>query len=187
MWGPSPSEKWAVTTPKPATTMPSRATTAVTMSATVARQPTARTMTRTPLKMTCLIRPRRIQHRAPIRILLRQQRGYGHHLCPDDPTAPSRWTSLSGELEYLADYMHVYDGPDTTAALPWMDLNGTLDGLSFRHGCFRLHHHAHHHGRLAVLWQRLWRPHQLCGRLWLMRKLRCTRGACNYNPERHHR
>ena len=75
---------------------------------------------------------------------------------------------LFGELEYLADYMHVYNGADTTAEALAMDLNGTLDGLSFTStGCFRLHHPAHHHGRLAVLRQRCRCPHQLRGRLWL--------------------
>ena len=64
-------------------------------------------------------------------------------LCPVDPSAALTMDILFGELEYLADYMHVYNGADTTAEALAMDLNGTLDGLSFTStdasGCLTLH------------------------------------------------
>ena len=62
--------------------------------------------------------------------------------CPDDPANAIQMYILSGALENLADYLYVYDGVDTTAALlgePLTDqLNDNLFQATNEFGCLTI-------------------------------------------------
>ena len=52
--------------------------------------------------------------------------------CPDDPANAIQMYILSGALENLADYLYVYDGPDTSAALIGSPLTNQLNDYQFQ-------------------------------------------------------
>lgn len=62
--------------------------------------------------------------------------------CPENPENSLQLTLLGGALETMADYLYVYDGPDTTAVLIGEPLTGSLVGSHFEatnpDGCLTL-------------------------------------------------